>query len=91
MNRINKVGVASSLAITVGLLYALCGVVVAIAPDALGAALGVVAHGLNTTMLTQSAPPMSLARFLAGLLAIMVYAFVAGYLYALVHNLIARR
>lgn len=90
MHKISKSAVAASLAITVGLLYSLCGVVVAIAPGALGAALRIIAHGLNTSVLAQSAPPMSVVAFLLGLLTITAYSFVAGYLYALVHNLFAR-
>ena len=79
------------MAITVGLLYSVCGVVVAMHPGALGIALGIIAHGLNTSMLAQAAPPMSLAGFLFGLLTVMVYSFVAGYLYAVVRTLFASR
>ena len=91
MNRISTIGVASSLAITVGLLYSLCGAVVAIAPNSLGTALAIITHGLNTIVLTQSVAPMSLPRFLLGLVAVMAYSFVAGFLYVLVQNMIAKR
>lgn len=90
MHKISKSTVAASLALTVGLLYSLCGVVVAVAPGALGAALRIIAHGLNISVLAQSVPTMSFAAFLLGLLTVTVYSFVAGYLYALVHNLFAR-
>ena len=91
MNQLSKTRVASSLAITVALLYALCGLVVLIAPSAFAAVLEVVAHGLNIDVLLQTAPDMSFLKCLAGLLVITLYFFVAGYLYAAVHNFFARR
>ena len=47
MDRISKMEAASSLAITVGLLYVVCGVVVAMHPGALGIALGQIAKSFR--------------------------------------------
>jgi len=63
---------------------------VAIAPGALSTALGLVAHGLNIAPLTQQVAPISLTAVLVGLLAIMAYSFIAGLLFGLVDNLLAR-
>ena len=56
MDRISKMGVASSLAITVGLLYSVCGVVVAMHPGA----LGIRAFPFASAMFS-GAPPKNLA------------------------------
>lgn len=72
-----------------GLLYLVCALVVAIAPGALSAALGLIVHGLNILPLTQQVPPISLTAVLMGLLAIMAYSFVAGLLFGVVNNLLA--
>jgi len=90
MNRLNPVAIGLSLAITVGLLYLLCALVVAVAPGALSAAIGLVVHGLNLAPLTQQVPPVSPTAVLVGLLAIMVYSFVAGLLFGVVNNVLAR-
>ena len=91
MNRINPARTGLSLAITVGLLYVLCALAVAIAPGSLSAALGLVAHGLNIAPLTQSVAPISLSAVLVGLLALMVYSFIAGLLFGLANNIGQRR
>lgn len=90
MNRLNPVATGLSLAITVGLLYLLCALTVAIAPGALSTTLGLVVHGLNSVPLTQQVPPTSLPAVLVGLLAIMAYSFIAGLLFGLVDNVLAR-
>ncbi|MEO6624679.1 MAG: DUF5676 family membrane protein [Burkholderiaceae bacterium] len=89
MSRLDPVVSGLSLAITVGLLYLLCALTVAIAPGALSAALGLVVHGLNLAPLTQQIPPISLPALLVGLLAIMAYSFLAGLLFGLVNNVFA--
>ena len=90
MNRLNPVATGLSLAITVGLLYLLCALMVALAPGALSTALGLVTHGLNIAPLTQQVAPISLPAVLLGLLATMAYSFIAGLLFALVNNVLTR-
>lgn len=90
MHRLNPTATGLSLSITVGLLYLLCALVVAFAPGALMAALGLVAHGLNLAPLTQQVAPISSAAVLLGLLAIMAYSFIAGLLFGLVNNMLGR-
>ncbi|MER2165919.1 MULTISPECIES: DUF5676 family membrane protein [Stenotrophomonas] len=90
MNRLNPITTGLSLAITVGLLYLMCALVVAFAPGAFMAALGLVAHSLNLAPLMQQVAPMSLTAVLVGLLVIMAYSFIAGLLFGLVNNAFAR-
>lgn len=90
MSRLNPITTGLSLAITVGLLYLLCALVVTFAADAFMAALGLVAHGLNLAALTQQVAPIRLTAVLGGLLALMVYSFVAGLLFGFVNNAFAR-
>lgn len=90
MNRLSPAATGLSVAITVGLLYLLCALMVVIAPGALSVAFGLVVHGLNIVPLTQQVPPISLPAVLVGLLAILVYSFIAGLLFGLVNNLLAR-
>ncbi|MEO6172067.1 MAG: DUF5676 family membrane protein [Arenimonas sp.] len=89
MNQLKKASVGLSLAITVGLLYSLCGMAVTIFPNAIAAALNLVVHSLNMALLTDSPPTLTVAGFAMGLLGIMTYSFIAGYLYALVYNFVA--
>ena len=91
MTRINPAKLGLSLAVTVGLLYLLCALAVAIAPGSLAAALGLVTHGLNIAPLTQSVAPISLSAVLGGLLALTAYGFIAGLLFGLVNNIGHRR
>ena len=90
MNRLNPVATGLSLAITVGLLYLLCALMVALAPGALSTALDLVTHGLNIAPLTQQVAPISLPALLLGLFAILGYSFIAGLLFGLVNNMLAR-
>ena len=90
MNRLNPAATGLSLAITVGLLYLLCALVAAIAPGALSAAFGLVVHSVNIAPLTQQVPPVRLPIVLMGLLVIMTYSFIAGSLFAVVNNVLAR-
>jgi hypothetical protein len=90
MNRLNPVAIGLSLAITVGLLFVLCALAVAIAPGALVVGLTLVTHGLNLTPLTRQVAPLTLSSVLVGLLAVMAVSFVTGLLFALVSNLLTK-
>lgn len=91
MNRLNPVTTGLSLAITIGLLYLLCALIVAVAPGPSMALLGMMAHGLNIAPLTQQVPPMTLAGLLISLLFIMAYSFLAGLLFCWTSNALTRK
>lgn len=87
IRRVNPARLGLSLALTAGLLYLLCALMVALAPGAFSAVLGLVAHGLNIAPLTQLVAPISLPAVLVGLLVLMAYSFIAGLLFGLVNNI----
>ena len=91
MSRLNPMGIGLTLAITAGLLYLLCALVVAVFPGALSAVFSLVVHDFNVAPLAEQVAPMSLAKVLFGWLAITGYGFVAGLLFAVVNNLLAQR
>ena len=90
MTRLSPITQGLILSLTIGALYLLCAIAVAIAPDILSSALGLVTHGLNLAPLAQSVAPMTLTDLLVGLLVLMAYSFVAGAIYAVSHNLLRR-
>lgn len=90
MNPPSPAATGLSLAITLGLLYVACALVVAIAPGALSAGFGLVVHSLDLAPLMRQVPPMRLSIVLMGLVVIMAYGFVAGLLFGLVSNAVAR-
>ncbi len=90
MTRLSPITQGLILSLTIGVLYLLCAIAVAIAPDILSSALGLVTHGLNLAPLAQSVAPMTLTDLLVGLLVLMAYSFVAGAIYAVIHNLLRR-
>lgn len=81
---------ALSLAVTVGMLYLACAVVVALVPGALAAALGLVLHGLNLSFSAAAVEGMTWSRVLLGTLALAAYAFIAGGAFGFVRDGIER-
>ncbi|OGT54731.1 MAG: hypothetical protein A3E01_18615 [Gammaproteobacteria bacterium RIFCSPHIGHO2_12_FULL_63_22] len=75
-----------SLAVTATLLYVGCALVVAWAPGALAAGLGVIVHGLSLSELTPAVGQLRWGAVLIGTLAVAGYAFVAGALFGAVHR-----
>lgn len=86
MNKLQPVTVGMSLSATVVVLYLLCALAVWIAPGGVAAALNLVAHGVNLAPLFQQIPEMSLSALLGGTLALAIYFFVAGWLFAWIYN-----
>lgn len=89
--RHNPLATGSAFATTAGLLYLLCTLTVALVPDMLVRVLRVFVHGLNTAPLAAGAPPMGVADAVLGLVFIVVYAFIAGLVYARASNVFAPR
>ena len=81
---------ALTLAVTVGVLYLACAVVVALVPGALAAALRLVLHGLNLSLSPAAVEGMTWSRVLLGTLAIGAYAFIAGGVFGFVRDGIER-
>jgi hypothetical protein len=90
MTRMSPITQGLILSLTIGVLYLLCAILVAIAPNILQSALALVTHGLNLAPLAQNVAPMTLPGVLLGLVALMAYSFLAGAIYAVIHNLLRR-
>jgi len=91
MNRMNPVGLGLTAAITTAVLSAACAALVAIAPGQMMAIFQSWWHGLDVTMLANTAPPVTLQSVAIGLITISAFAFVVGFLFAAIGNLVSRR
>lgn len=80
----------AALSATAGLLYLACVLVTMVMPDAVARSVGAIVHGLNIGALTATAPATSLSAGLGGLLFVVLYAFVAGWLFGVLRNGFAR-
>lgn len=72
-----------ALAETAGILYAVCAAVVAVSPGFALTLLGWIAHLSNLQELSRQ---MTLGGFLGGLALIMVYFYLAGWVFAKLYN-----
>lgn len=89
MDRLSPVTVGLAMAITLAIVNTLCAVVVWLWPDAAFTIAGSFAHGLNFRAM-QSTEPLSLGRFLAGLISIGIIGFVIGAVFAWSYNALGR-
>lgn len=80
----------AALSATAGLLYLACALVAMAVPDVIARSVAAIVHGLNIGSLTASAPSTSLPTALGGLLFVVLYAFVAGWLFGALRNSFAR-
>lgn len=85
-NRLSPLSCGLSLAVTVALLYLGCALIVAWAPGALAAGLGLIVHGLSVSGLSPAVGELRWGAVVIGTLAVAGYAFVAGTLFGVVHR-----
>lgn len=90
MIRINPLGLGLALAFTAAVLSLACAGLVAIAPEQTLAVFQSWWHGLDVSSLARTAPPLTLRSVLVGLVSITAAAFVVGFVFALVNNLVLR-
>ena len=91
MNRFDPLVLGLTAAVTTALLSAICAVLVAISPGSMVAIFQSWWHGLDVSMLANTAPPMTLQSVAIGLITITAFAFVVGFLFAVIGNLISRK
>lgn len=91
MNPMNPLGVGLTFAITTAVLNIACAALVAIAPGQMVAIFQSWWHGLDVTMLANAAPPLTLQSVAIGLITITAFAFVVGFLFAVIGNLVSRK
>jgi hypothetical protein len=85
----NPVRTGLTLAITVGLFYALCTIVWALAPGPFLGFMKNLFHGLDFSPMVQ-AQPFAWTGFVSALLVLSAWAFFAGAFFAWLSNRLAR-
>ena len=83
-NKLNAKRVALSLAIVSAILYIACALLITIAPNLTIGLFGKIFHGLDITQIADIS--VSFGSTLIGLVEIIIYALIAGWLFAWVYN-----
>lgn len=91
MKPINPLGLGLTFAITAAVMSIVCAVSVAIAPEQTLAVFQSWWHGLDVTTLARTAPPVTPQSVAVGLITISAFAFLVGFLFAVVANLVSRK
>lgn len=86
MKKLNWWVVGGALAVTLAVLYTICAVAFALAPQATLEFFNAWFHGLNFAGLQGGAKPFTVGIFVYGLVGLIATAFVTGALYALCAN-----
>lgn len=91
MNRVNPASLGLALAITAAVLNLACAGLVAIAPEATITIFQSWWHGIDVSMLAKTSPPITLKSVAMGLVTISAFAFVVGFVFGVVNNMVAHR
>lgn len=82
----------AALAVTVGVVYVVCALAVALFPDGALAFFNTWAHGVDLTIVKRPpTKPLTAAEWVFGLVSVVVAGYLAGALYGWVRNLFSRR
>lgn len=81
--------VSNALAIVSGILYLACALLFAVAPQAMLNLANNLFHGLDITQIAKTS--MTFGGVLAGLIQAIVYAWIAGWLFAAVYNVLLKK
>lgn len=91
MNRINPTALGVAMAITAAVLNLACAGLVAISP---GSVMGIFQswwHGLDVSILANTASPMTLKSVATGVISLSAFAFIVGFVFGVTHNMVSRR
>ncbi|MBS3065885.1 hypothetical protein J4229_02455 [Candidatus Pacearchaeota archaeon] len=80
--------VALSLAVVSGILYIVCAILLALTPAGTLALFNNLFHGIDLTSITKTS--VTFGSTLIGLIEIVVYALITGWLFAKVYNYFSR-
>ncbi len=83
-DKLNTKRVALSLAIVSAIFYIACALLIAIAPDFTMNLFSNLFHGIDITQTADTS--ISLGSTFIGLVEIIVYSLIAGWLFALIYN-----
>ena len=83
-DKLNAKRVALSLATVSAILYVACALLIFIAPDFTMGLFSKIFHGIDITQIADTS--ISLGSTLLGLVEIIIYALIAGWLFAWVYN-----
>ena len=83
-DKLNTKRVALSLASVSAILYIACALLIAIAPDFTTGLFSKVFHGIDITQIADTS--ISFGSTLLGLVEIIIYALIAGWLFAVIYN-----
>ncbi len=83
---LNKSKFALAAAGTLGVLYLICALVVAVAPN-----VGLTLLNWLTHLVNLQAATLTWGTFLAGLVEILISAYIAGWIFAWIHNWSAKK
>ncbi|MDP3026246.1 MAG: DUF5676 family membrane protein [Nanoarchaeota archaeon] len=83
-DKLNTKRVALSLASVSAILYIACALLIAIAPDFTTGLFSKVFHGIDITQIADTS--ISLGSTLIGLVEIIIYALIAGWLFVFIYN-----
>lgn len=83
-DKLNAKRVALTLAIVSAILYIACALLIAIAPDFTMNLFSNLFHGIDISKITSTS--VSFGGVLLGLIEIIAYALIAGWLFALIYN-----
>jgi len=85
----NPTATANALATTTGIFYLGCRVLVSLAPDLMFTIAQSWFHGIELTKL--GSWNLSMGTFIAGLISLMVFAWVTGYIFATMFNFFSKK
>jgi len=84
--------VGATSAITFSIVFTVCAIAVAVAPDATVGFFNAWFHGLDLTLPRPAGgKPLTLGQYAYGLTGVALTSFATGALFAVVYNLISRR
>ena len=85
----NPTATANALAVTGGIFYIACRILVGVFPDLMYTVAQSWFHGIG--MAKSGSWNLSLESFFVGLISFMVFAWITGYLFACVYNYFSKR
>jgi hypothetical protein len=91
MNRVNPIALGLTLAITAAVLNVACAGLVAVAPDVTIGIFQSWWHGIDVSQLANTSAPMTLKSVALGLVTISAFAFIVGFAFGAVNNMVVRR